>query len=156
MNRVKTGVSVPVGNDRFGKPLLFVGGHFHCKVSAQDTSGDLCVYDTIRTKKGGPPLHYHHHQDEWFFVRDGEFLFHVGEDRFRLTTGDSLLAPRKVPHTFANISEPGTLMIVYQPAGTIEQFFLDGGKLLHPTSDDWQALHRAHGMEIVGPPLTLD
>jgi mannose-6-phosphate isomerase-like protein (cupin superfamily) len=159
MNLAKKAVLVPAGNDRFGKPLVFdVGEYFHCKVSAEDTSGDLCVYETIRTKTSGPPLHYHHNQDEWFFVREGEFLFQVGDDRFRLRAGDSIFAPRKVPHAFANVSERGTLMIIYQPAGTIEQFFIDGSKLLlgNPTAKEWRALNRVHGVEIVGPQLKLD
>jgi mannose-6-phosphate isomerase-like protein (cupin superfamily) len=159
MSQLKNAIQVSAGNDRFGRPFLFVVGEtFHCKVSAEDTGGALCIYDTIRTKRGGPPLHYHQNQDEWFFVREGKFLFQVGDDNFRLTAGDSIFAPRKVPHTFANIGEQGILMIAYQPAGTMEQFLLDGSQLLlkNPTHDEWQALNRVHGIEIVGPQLKLD
>jgi hypothetical protein len=110
----------------------------------------------VRTGKGGPPLHLHHAQDEWFLVREGEFLFQVGEDRFLLGVGDSILAPRKIPHAFANVSDTGRLMIVYQPAGTIEQFFLEGSRLTSPSPPDLQQLYRANGMEIVGPPIKAD
>ncbi len=118
----------------------------------------MCIYETTRKKKGGPRLHYHHSQDEWFFVRQGEFLFQVGDDRFQLGVGDSIFAPRKVPHAFANISDEGILMIIYQPAGTMEQFFLDGGQLLltDPSQHEWQALCRLHGVENVGPKLKVD
>jgi len=159
MSRLKKAVQVSAGDDRFGNPLLFVAGeYFYCKVSAKDTGGNLCIYDTIRTKRGGPPLHYHQNQDEWFFVREGEFLFQVGDDNFRLIAGDSIFGPRRVPHTFANISERGILMILYQPAGTMEQFLLDGSQLLlkNPTPDQWQALNRLHGIETVGPQLRVD
>jgi mannose-6-phosphate isomerase-like protein (cupin superfamily) len=155
MKRSKNAVLVAAGHDRADKSLFFHGEQFHCKLSAQDTSGDLCVYDTIR-KKGGPPLHYHHHQDEWFFVLDGEFLFQVGEDTFRLAKGDSILGPRTVPHAFASLGDMGRLMIIYQPAGTMEKFFADGSRLMNGSANDWQDLHRAHGMEIVGPPLKTD
>jgi mannose-6-phosphate isomerase-like protein (cupin superfamily) len=149
---------VVAGNDRFGKPLLFDGGYFQCKVSAKDTGGALCIYETVRTKKGGPFLHCHQSQDEWFFVRKGKFLFQIGDDRFQLGDGDSVFAPRKVPHTFANVSDDGILMIVYQPAGTMEQFFLDGSRLLstNPSPHEWQALCQLHGVENVGPRLTVD
>ncbi len=159
MHRLDKAVRVSAGHDRFGKPLPYVvGEYFHCKLSAGDTGGNLCIYDTVRVKKGGPPLHYHHDQDEWFFVREGEFLFKVGDDNFRLTAGDTLFAPRKVPHTFANISERGVLMIAYQPAGTMEQFLRDASELLskNPTTDEWHALCRVHGVEIVGPQLKVD
>jgi mannose-6-phosphate isomerase-like protein (cupin superfamily) len=149
-------VQVSAGDDRFGGELLFLNGRFDCKVSARETNGDLCIYDTMRTEKGGPPLHIHHAQDEWFFVREGEFLFQIGEDRFQLKAGDSIFAPRKVPHAFANVSDTGKLMIVYQPAGTIERFFLDASQLTGPTPADMQQLFRANGMEIVGPPVKVD
>jgi mannose-6-phosphate isomerase-like protein (cupin superfamily) len=149
-------VQVSAGDDRFGGELLFLNGRFDCKVSARETNGDLCIYDTMRTEKGGPPLHLHHAQDEWFFVREGEFLFQIGEDAFRLKAGDSIFAPRKVPHAFANVSDTGKLMIVYQPAGTIERFFLDGSRLTNPSPADMQQLFRANGMEIVGPPIKVD
>lgn len=157
MNELKKVVQVSAGDDRFGKPFVFLDAYFHCKVSAQDSGGDLCIYELIRMKKGGPLLHYHQNQDEWFFVREGEFLFQVGNKNFHLTTGDSTFAPRKVPHTFANVSERGCLMIIYQPAGTMEEFFLEGSELLsrNPTSYKWQAFCRGHGIENVGPSLRL-
>jgi mannose-6-phosphate isomerase-like protein (cupin superfamily) len=147
-------VHLTAGSDRFSEPLVFRGDQLCCKVSAADTNGALCVYDTIRTQQSGPPLHYHHHQDEWFFVRDGEFLFQVGEEKLHLTAGDSVLAPRKIPHAFLNLRVPGILTIAYAPAGTIEQFFREGSKLINATVDDWQILHRAHGQEMIGPPLS--
>ena len=158
MNRANKTFPVTAGNDRFDRPFLFGDGHFYCKVSAKDTGGELCIYETVRKKKGGPLLHYHHNQDEWFFVRQGEFLFQIGDNSFRLRAGDSLFAPRKLPHTFANTSEEGILIIIYQPAGTMEQFFLDGSQLLlaNPTSEEWRALCRLHGVEIVGPQLRVN
>jgi mannose-6-phosphate isomerase-like protein (cupin superfamily) len=89
---VSQAVQVAAGNDRFDAEVRFANGRFDCKVSAKDTNGNLCIYDTLRTEKGGPPLHLHHAQDEWFFVREGEFIFQVGADTFRLKAGDSLCA----------------------------------------------------------------
>jgi hypothetical protein len=83
----------------------------------------------------------------------GEFLFQVGDDTFRLTKGDSILGPRTVPHAFASFGNTGRLLIMYQPAGTMEVFFSDGRRLMNGSPE---ALHRSHGMEIVGPPLKTD
>jgi mannose-6-phosphate isomerase-like protein (cupin superfamily) len=159
MNRLTEAIKVGAGEDRFGAPpLYFAGAHFHRKVSAQDTGGDLCIYETVRTSRGGPPLHYHRDQDEWFFVRKGEFLFQVGDTRCRLAAGDCVFAPRKVPHAFLNMGGEGILMIVYQPAGTMEQFLADASRLpaTDPAPDAWLALCRVHGVEIVGPQLEAD
>lgn len=157
--RMAKAIFSAANTDRCSNSLDYLNGRFDCKVSAKDVSGDYCIYDTVRTAPGGPPLHIHHDQDEWFFVSEGEFIFQVGDERFRLTAGDSVLGPRKVPHAFANISETGRLLILYQPAGTIEQCFLDSrnlSKSSSPTLDDWQAVVRRHRIEIVGPPLELE
>jgi mannose-6-phosphate isomerase-like protein (cupin superfamily) len=150
---------VAAGDDRFGAPLLYVAGeYFHCKVSGKDTDGALCIYETIRTSRSGPPLHYHRDQDEWFFVRKGEFLFQIGDEKFRLAAGDSVLAPRQVPHTFVNTGDEGVLLIAYQPAGTMERFLVDASRLLstQPATEEWHALCRLHGVEIVGPQLKAE
>ena len=158
MSQSGTAAYVTAGNDRFCKPFLFDGGYFQCKVSGADTDGRLCIYETVRKERGGPRLHYHQSQDEWFFVRQGEFLFQIGDDKFRLRAGDSIFAPRKVPHAFANVSDDAALILVYQPAGTMERFFADGSQLLltNPSPHEWQALCQLHGIENVGPKLNAD
>ncbi len=151
-------VSLEAGTDRHGKPLNFLNGEFICKVSSQDTLGGLCIYDTVRTARGGPPMHIHHAQDEWFYVREGEFVVQIGDERFQLLTGDSLLAPRKIPHAFANVSETGRLIVAFQPAGSIERLFSEIAAvsgLRIPTLADWQTVSRRNGVDIVGPPLTI-
>lgn len=157
-DRAVKAVSVGARTDRYGKSVNFLNGEFVCKVSGQDTHGGLCIYDTVRTARGGPPLHIHHEQDEWFYVREGAFVVQVGDQRFHLTTGDSLLAPRKIPHAFANVSEIGKLIVAFQPAGSIEELFSEIAALSRlriPTLEDWQNVSRRNGVDIVGPPLKL-
>lgn len=156
--RAVNGVHVPAGRDRFGAILQLANWRFECKVSSHDTAGDYCIYDTIRTARGGPPMHVHHSQDEWFYVREGRFIFKIGEETFHLEPGDSVLGPRQVPHAFASLSDASAVMIVFQPAGTIERLFFEiseVGKLRQPTLQDWQDVARGHDVEIVGPPLTV-
>ena len=137
--------------DRFLSGLRFLNGRFDCKVSGRDTGGALCIIDTFRTARGGPPLHLHNHQNEWFFVQEGEFRFQVGDQIHLLQAGDSIFGPQGVPHAFVNISETGRLLIAFQPAGTMEAFFASG--LLDPRSEEFRELSRLHGMDVVGPPL---
>ena len=153
-----TTVVVAAGEDRFGSALRFSDWRFDCKVSAKDTGGACCIYDTVRTASGGPPMHVHYGQDEWFFVRQGEFVFRIGEQAFRLGPGDSLLGPRGVPHAFTGLSDNGALTIAFVPAGTIEQLFnevSEVNRLREPTLEDWSTISRAHDVEIVGPPLKI-
>jgi mannose-6-phosphate isomerase-like protein (cupin superfamily) len=158
--RPSRGIKVEAGKDRFQEELHIMGGRFNCIVSSKDTNGEFCAYDTVRDEKGGPAFHFHHEQDEWFYNISGEFIVQVGEEKFNLKPGDSLFAPRKIPHAFAKINEGVAQMIVlFQPAGTMEDFFKQMSKLGKniPANQEKELrdLWRSHGMEIVGPPLKI-
>jgi mannose-6-phosphate isomerase-like protein (cupin superfamily) len=158
-DRANKGFEVEAGKDRFQEELLIMGGQFDCKVSGKDTNGDLCIYDTLRREKGGPALHLHHDQDEWFFIIKGEFIAKVGDETFTLKAGDSAFAPRKVAHAFAMTSEgEGQMLILFQPAGSMEDYFKQVSKLGGSIKDQAHGsaeLMKSHGMEVVGPPLKL-
>ena len=93
------------------------------KVVPQDSSGILILENTFRAK-GGPARHLHYDQDEWFYAVEGEFLFEVGQEKFRLKPGDSLLGPRKVPDVWAYTGGiRGRILIAFMRAGKMEAFF---------------------------------
>jgi quercetin dioxygenase-like cupin family protein len=156
--RAGRGIRVGSKNDRYDEELLIMGGRFDLKVSGRDTGGELCIYDTLREAKGGPALHRHHFQDEWFYVIRGEFIVQVGGETLNLRPGDSALAPRKVPHAFAKVSDgEGQMLVLFQPAGSMEDFFLQMKKIgagTMATGDSVQKeVWEKHGMEVLGPPL---
>ena len=158
--RATRGFRIGAKMDRFEEELLIMGGRFNLKVSSRDTGGDLCIYDTFREAKGGPALHRHHLQDEWFYVIRGEFIVQVGDDTVRLHPGDSAFAPRKIPHTFAKVSEgDGQMLILFQPAGDMEDFFKQMAKFGKEIPKNQEVVMRQlwadHGMEVLGPPLNF-
>jgi quercetin dioxygenase-like cupin family protein len=148
------GFVVRSGQDRFAAPIRFLNGHFDVKVSGRDTGGRLCVIDTVRIAPGGPPVHVHEAQDEVFHVLEGRFRFRIGDELFEAGSGDVLFGPRGVPHAFASVSPTARLLLTFQPALTIEAFFAEGG--LDPLSEEFARVSRAHGMELIAPPLDLD
>jgi mannose-6-phosphate isomerase-like protein (cupin superfamily) len=154
------GFKVGAGQDHYAEEMLIMGGRFHCKVSTKDSGGDLLIYDTYRNQKGGPALHKHHAQDEWFYIIRGEFIVRVGDDTLRLGPGDSAFAPRRIPHAFAMTSEgEGQMLVLFQPAGSMEDFFREMAKSGSSIPKDMETrlkrLWADHGMEIVGPPLKI-
>jgi mannose-6-phosphate isomerase-like protein (cupin superfamily) len=153
-DRPNKGFKVEAGKDRFNEEIHFLANRMQCKLSAKDTDGDVCIFHN--TIAGGPFLHYHYSQDEWFLVLKGKFMFKVGEETFTAMEGDSIFGPRMVPHGFANIGDEGQLMAMYQPAGSIEEFFKEGSKMKSPTPQELKEMSRRHGIEIVGPPLTVN
>lgn len=154
---LKRGIRVPAGKDRFGEPSpLGASRAMNCKVSAKDTNGGWCSFESLWQTKGGPPLHVHNQQEEWFYVVEGDYVFQIGEEKFRLAAGDSVLAPRQVPHAFAHVrDERGKIVSVFQPAGEIEAFFREYGKLGDASGEQTQQFYRAHGLELLGPPLNV-
>ena len=94
-------------------------------------------------------------QDEWFYVVSGTYVVEVGGELHHLAPGDAVLAPRGVPHGWAlDGTEPGRMLIAFQPAGTMEAFFDTASQLPGMPSPEAAApLFEAHGMTIVGPPL---
>lgn len=124
------------------------------KVLTEDTHGDLFVAEHANHKKGGPPRHVHPHQDEWFYVLEGEFIAEIGDKRLSLHSGDSILAPRNVPHAWACVGDgTGKLLISFTPAGKMEAFFNHVTKTQAPLQD--KALFAAYDMELLGPPLAV-
>ncbi len=158
-DRPKKAIIVKAGEDRFGEHSFKKGAStIDCKVSAKDTEGDLCVFDVVRTQKGGPQLHVHPNQDEWFYIIEGEYLIKVGDESFRVKAGDSLFAPRKIPHVFAKVSDGvGKIILVYQPAGLMEDYFRQISKFTNPPSEEeMRQLLKSCDMEMLGPPLPVD
>lgn len=156
--RVDKGILVGAGKDRFGKPLgLFEGDTFYTKVSSKDTDGDWYIFESTRDKKGGPMLHYHYEQDEWWYILEGEFIIKVGDETYTAKAGDSVFGPRMVPHTFAKVNDgPARLLMAFQPAGKMEDHFkaVSEGKYAKLSEEEKNAVRKQHGFEVVGPALT--
>jgi quercetin dioxygenase-like cupin family protein len=146
---------VTAGQDRFGEHRSLGISTIDFKIAGQESNGLFVLENSFRAK-GGPARHLHYDQDEWFYAIEGEFIIEVGQDRFRLNPGDSLLAPRKIPHVWAYAGdEIGRILIAFTPAGKMEAFFREVTKA-HAMPPQNPELWRAHGMELLGPPLSLE
>ena len=156
--RAQKALYVPNGKNRFEEALLIWGViPLQIKISTDDTHGALFLFEHADMGKGGPPRHFHYEQDEWFYAMKGEFAFEVGDEQFTLRPGDSLVAPRMVPHVWAHVGdEPGTLLLAVQPAGSLEAFFRKSCEMTRlPTPEEAEHMFAAHGMKVVGPPLDV-
>ncbi len=158
-SRSKKGIKTSADESRFnGEIKRSDTSAALCKVSSADTNGDLLFIgpgEKAFNAMGGPPLHVHLYQDEIFYVAAGEFLIQVGDEQFNLKEGDTVFAPREIPHSFTRLTDkPGKLITIFQPAGKMESFF---GKLNSltgmPARDELVNLFEEHDMKIVGPPI---
>ena len=87
---------------------------------------------------------------------EGEFIFQIGEEKFRAKPGMTVFGPRGVPHSFLSVGNSvGRTIIGFQPAGRMEEFFVEFAKA--STRDPNARLDSAaYGMENVGTRVTPD
>src|SRR5208282_4343891 len=69
---------VGAGQDRFDEAHSRGYSSILFKFAPRETSGNLFIVEHTHLVKGGPPLHMHLNQEEWFYVMEGEVLFQIG------------------------------------------------------------------------------
>ena len=157
---VDKGFKIKAGEGRYHGHLKLKGVNSNImdvKISGKDTNGDLAIFEQTSLSPGrGVPRHVHPLQDEVFYVIEGSYFFEVGGDKHHLTTGDSIFLPRAVPHAWIQASEKGKMIVTFQPAGKIEDFFVTMAALKsEPTAKEIDKIFSDNEMQIVGPPLNI-
>jgi len=128
------------------------GTHLDFKILTKDTLGGFFLLEHRNVPQGGPVRHLHYEQEEWFYLIEGnKLVIEVGDECFTLRPGDSILAPRNVPHVWAYVGEkPGRMLMGFIPAGQMEDFFTLSSK--QPVD---AKIAEEHGMKWLGPALDV-
>ena len=143
---------VGAGQDRLGETHSLGFSTILFKVLSRDAGSGLFVIEHKGLGHGGPPVHFHLHQDEWFYVMEGEVLFQVAGERKTLRAGESVLGPRGIPHAFSGAAQrPAHMLIAFTPAGKMEEFFRYVAVPNGPKMD--AEVFARYEMQYVGPPL---
>ena len=104
-----------------GERLRFSDAEFLLKATAETTGGAFSIIEEIAPLD--TPLHVHEHEDELFYVVDGEHIFRVGDEEHRAGPGAVVFAPRDVPHAHRRLlPRTGRFLTMVSPAG-FEGFF---------------------------------
>jgi mannose-6-phosphate isomerase-like protein (cupin superfamily) len=96
---------------RFGEVTMVV------RASAETTAGAFTVFEEV------PPLtdvarHVHQHEDEMYYVLEGQHEFDCGDRTFRLGPGGLVFLPRGIPHAHRRVlPRAGRLLSMTTPAG---------------------------------------
>lgn len=136
------------------------------RISGENNSDGISVLEHQAYHGDSPPLHIHHTEDEIFVVLKGEFRFVIGSNEHRLKAGETILAPKGIPHAYRVESQEGGQWLTITTGGDFENFVK---AISRPAEND--ALPEKHGppseefkkqltaqsaeyhIEIVGPPL---
>ena len=87
-------------------------------LSGADTGGAYCLLDIGLAPGMTVPRHTHTREDEAYYVLSGELEVIVGDEVFILRAGDTLIAPRDIPHQLRNSGDvENHYLIMFSPSG---------------------------------------
>jgi quercetin dioxygenase-like cupin family protein len=87
-------------------------------LTGEDTGGAYCLLEVSLAPGMGVPRHTHTREDESYFVLAGELEVIVGGKTFVLKPGDSLVAPRDIPHQLRNSGDlENHYLLIFWPSG---------------------------------------
>ena len=143
--------------------VWFLNGRLTFRRSAAEGPDRVCVTEQSMAQGDSPPLHRHRREDEVFHVLEGVMRFRVGETEVVAQAGETLLAPKGVPHTF-RIESSRAHFLTISVGGDFEAMVREmsrpAGEDLPPMMTPTEALKAAlteacarHQIDIVGPPL---
>lgn len=146
--------------------LWFLDTLVKIKVSGDQNQDHLSVLEHQAAYGDSPPLHIHHSEDEIFVVLEGDFRFIIGHEEHKLQAGDTLLAPKGIPHQYRVESKNGGKWLTITTGHDFENFVKnvsrpatqdDLPEKMGPPSEEFKkelSLTSAKfNIEIVGPPL---
>jgi quercetin dioxygenase-like cupin family protein len=87
-------------------------------LAGADTGGAYCLIDVSLAPGIGVPRHTHTREDETYYVLSGELKVEVNDQGFLLRPGDTLFAPRNIPHEIKNTgAAENRFLLIFSPAG---------------------------------------
>jgi quercetin dioxygenase-like cupin family protein len=113
--------AVPVDE---GEVIDIGTARFLVRATAESTGGVFSMFEELPPMLD-TPRHVHEHEDETFYVLEGEHEFTSGDHTFRLGPGGVVFMPRGIPHAHRRVVQGvGRLLGIATPAG-FERFFRD-------------------------------
>jgi quercetin dioxygenase-like cupin family protein len=105
------------------KVLHAFGEQVTIHLDGDRTGGKLTAWTEITPPGGGPPPHYHLNEDETFHVIEGRVSFLLDGKWHEVGPGGAAFMPRGVIHTFKNVGDrPSRMLLATTPSG-FEKFF---------------------------------
>lgn len=149
-----------------GKELLWFNNTLVAiQVSSADGEDRICVIEHRQPYGDSAPLHVHRNEDEVFHILEGRIRF-VIDGRERIAgAGETVLAPKGLPHTYRVESREGAHTLTVTRGSDFETMVRKASRpagrpdlppAAEPTPEMIAALTSLcadNGIDIVGPPL---
>ncbi|HZH52857.1 MAG TPA: cupin domain-containing protein [Microvirga sp.] len=114
-----------------------------------------------------PPMHVHRNEDEVFHIIEGKMRFQVGQEQIVVGAGETIVAPKGVPHTFRVESSEGARCLTMTKGRDFEGLVRMAGtpvtvdelppRMSVPTPEMIEMLVKAcqtNNIDVVGVPLS--
>ena len=99
------------------------GGVYRIVTTAEESLGRIFAFEATEPPGGGPPLHTHGAEDEYFLVLEGEITVYIDGRIVVARAGESAFVPRGAAHCFKNRTTREARVLVLFTPGQIEGFF---------------------------------
>jgi quercetin dioxygenase-like cupin family protein len=106
-----------------GRLCRLFGEEITIQLDAKQTGGKFTTFVEVSPPGGGPPPHTFAIEDQWFFVLEGRMSVLADGRWTEVSPGTAFFAPRKSVHTFKNIGDKPSRMLVHTSPSGIEKFF---------------------------------
>ena len=129
------------------------GEQLTIKLGTAETNGSFALCSELTPPGGGPPLHFHLHEDELFVVQEGRVSFCIDRTWTELKPGGVAFVPRGAIHTFRNTGDlPCRQWVLTTPAGFEVFFARCAAEFAKPDGPDMariMAISAEHGIHLV-------
>jgi mannose-6-phosphate isomerase-like protein (cupin superfamily) len=143
---------------RSGEGRRYRQGPALFKAAGDETGGRFDFFEMSIEYLTGPGLHYHHVQDDTFYVLEGVLAVQFGDEVVELGPGDFCTVPPGVPHTFDNIRKdqpPVKAINLMTPAGYEGLFAANENLDADADPAVREQINAEHEVVYVGPPLKV-
>jgi uncharacterized cupin superfamily protein len=81
-----------------GHTFAMLGTTMRLMATAAGTGRRYTAFEQVTLPGWGPPRHIHSREDEVFYILEGTYDLHVGDERRTVSAGAFAILPRNVPH----------------------------------------------------------
>lgn len=161
-------MTIHAKTDSNGELLWFNGTLATIRISGRAGADSISVIEHLMPYGSSPPLHVHHNEDEVFHILEGVVRFNIAGSDIYGRAGQTLLAPKGVPHCYRVVSAEGARCLTVTTRGDFERMVREVSvpaeraeipRQVAPTPEVIAALAEAcarNGIDIIGAPLTSD
>ena len=118
----------PFSNTIDSPRFNFLGVPTMIRATGDTTGGQLTLIESQSMPPGfGSPYHTHHHEDEAFYILEGQVAFICGGEWILAGPGAFVYGPREIPHGFQVVGTSNARLLLMALPGGFDRFVTELG-----------------------------